>query len=120
MVIPNPAWTDAAQGGSLAISSRLPYANFGSSALAEPPMRAKPAATNTAIFDARMVASRRLEPGVYFRRESRISRSRTMSSGVAAGAAGGASFFNLFTCFTIMKMMNARIRKLMAMVMKLP
>ena len=54
-------------------------------------------------------------------RLSRISRSRTMSSGGAAGA-GAASLErrNLFTCLIIRKITNARITKLTAMVMKLP
>ena len=39
----------------------------------------------------------------YFFSESRISRNKTTSSGVGAGAAGGASFFRRFICLTIMK-----------------
>ena len=50
---------------------------------------------------------------------SRISRSSVTSSG-GAGGAGGVSRFRRFICFTIRKMMNARIRKLIATVMKLP
>ena len=50
---------------------------------------------------------------------SRISRSSTTSSGGAAGA-GGVSRFRRLICFTIRKMMNARIRKLIATVMKFP
>lgn len=56
----------------------------------------------------------------HFLRESRISRSKTTSSAGAAGAAGGASFFMRLICLTIMKMMKARMRKLIATVMKLP
>ena len=40
-----------------------------------------------------------------------------MSSGVVGG---GAAFFRRLICFTITKMMNARIRKLRATVTKLP
>ncbi len=59
----------------------------------------------------------------YFFSESRISRNSTMSSGVGAGAAGagvGSDRFRRLICFTIMKMMKARIVKLTATVMKLP
>ena len=56
---------------------------------------------------------------VYFLRLSRISRSKTISSGVAGGSAG-TSFFILLNCFTIMKITNAKMMKLITMVMKLP
>jgi len=59
----------------------------------------------------------------HFFKASRISRSSITSSGVgvgAAGGAGGASRFRRFICLIIRKMMNARMMKLMAMVMKLP
>ena len=55
----------------------------------------------------------------YFLSASRISRSSTTSSGGAAGLAGSARRRRLI-CFTIRKMMKARIRKLSATVMKLP
>ena len=45
---------------------------------------------------------------------------KVFQDALAAGGAGGASFFMRLTCLTIMKMMKARIRKLMRMVMKLP
>ena len=57
----------------------------------------------------------------YFFSASRISRSSTHVLGRGAGGAGGgASRFSRLICFTIRKMTNARIMKLMAMVMKLP
>src|SRR5512140_751656 len=57
---------------------------------------------------------------LHFRlRASRISLSRTTSSGVAAGA-GGAVFLSLLICLTMRKTMNARMTKFKAMVMKFP
>ena len=50
---------------------------------------------------------------------SRISRSRTVSSGVTTST-GGAARFSRFICLTIRKMMKARMRKLMVTVTKLP
>jgi hypothetical protein len=66
---------------------------------------------------SRIVPDRR-----YFFSESRISRSRSTSSGGAGGTAGaaGASRFNRLIRFTIMKITNARMTKLIAAVMKLP
>lgn len=51
--------------------------------------------------------------------ESRISRSSTMSSGVAAGAAS-AGLRSLLMNFTIRKMMKARMMKLISTVMNEP
>lgn len=51
--------------------------------------------------------------------ESRISRSSTVSSGVAAGAASS-GLRSLLMNFTIRKMMNARMTKLIATVMNEP
>lgn len=61
-------------------------------------------------------------PRHHFLRLSRISRSNTTSSGVATGAGGatGVSRLSRLTCLIIRKMMNARMMKLMATVMKLP
>jgi hypothetical protein len=59
------------------------------------------------------------EPHAQRRSESRISRSRTTSSGVAAGGGGSVRRSRLI-CRTITKMMKARIRKLITTVMKLP
>ena len=55
----------------------------------------------------------------HFLSESRISRNSTTSSGGVGGALGS-SRFNRLICFTIKKMMNARMRKLIATVMKFP
>jgi len=56
----------------------------------------------------------------YFFSKSRISRSSSTSSAGAAGGGGGAFFFSRLICLTMMKMMNARMTKLIATVMKLP
>src|SRR5690349_19102799 len=55
----------------------------------------------------------------HFFSESRISRNNETSSG-GAGTGTGCSRLSLLICFTIRKMMNARMKKLIATVMKLP
>ncbi len=64
--------------------------------------------------------ARLASPSTYFFSASRISRSNSTSSAGGAGGAGGASLFRRLICRTMMKMMNARITKLIATVMKLP
>ena len=61
-------------------------------------------------------------PRHHLLRLSRISRNNTTSSGVATGVGGaaGVSRLSRLTCLIIRKMMNARMMKLMATVMKLP
>ncbi len=54
------------------------------------------------------------------RSASRMSRSSTTSSRGAAGGGGGSALFSRLNCFTIRKMMSAKIAKLRQMVMKLP
>ncbi len=56
----------------------------------------------------------------FFFSSSRISRSSTTSSGVGGGGGGGALRFSRLICFTMMKMMKARMTKLSEMVRKLP
>jgi len=81
-----------------------------------------PDARVTSSFESGTLSDLQPSPSTVRQRfsASRISRSKTTSSGGAVGAGGGASFFSRLICLTIMKMMKARITKLIATVMKLP
>ena len=65
-------------------------------------------------------AGMKFRVAIYLESKSRICRKSTMSSGVVGAGPGGASFFKRLICFTITKMISARMMKLIATVMKLP
>ena len=81
---------------------------------------ASSAAWAAASYDARATASALDARRLSVSSASRISRSSITSSGGARRRPAGSARFSRLICFTIRKMMNARMTKLIATVMKLP